>query len=1811
MSRPILSNNLFTTDQIVNKTVTVYNTPHTVSSKGMYYRPATPSSTFGNSIAFSSATDIQLDTHFDANTIPGIVDSSGSEVYGRVPVIYDYWGSQAPLGVSKAGTVAIRIIGYVKETGTYGFSVHGKGNIKIFHEGSSIIYGSFNELSPKYSSSMHNLTAGDEIKIFYWGKNLDWGGLAIRVFTDSDIITSGSLDWDLLRESEFISSSFMDSGESVTSVDVDLVDKLEIDVKSDQLSTASFSVVSSRVNNLQGWSWDHTNKKLINVETNETIKIGELVKITGGITGDIHPLFTGHVVDIVPNKDTISITCNSLETRLVQQLSENYPDLLAYAAFGYTDRSGVENPVWGVPAYDHWPYEYALKDMLTRAWIDNSLFSGTSVVKRVGETTTEAGENLFKCRGLSGGLIRVQRQPNYGNPYDDPDLNPDDPYLTSSELTQTLYARITDLVKRIGYDFRTDPRGYFVLLPKNNPSSISDITGGTSITHPSCIGGIYQKYTGTGWSVSINNVKASRLELVVGIGPSLGTIDVSVERQEDLQVTNIQIDTSYDTEYFYYDKVLTSDLINITTFTLIDGEDYGTYDITITPHGVSPTTEHRLDALRIFEKDPIVPISDFSLSNFKNITELTGKSNATERINDAIVTGVRKSAITDSGKTLDKISSEFVVSRSTDLNAIYNPNSTNFDGRKITAYLSNESIADQDLADWTSRTLVSRYRVPEPDLKVVHTILPVIELRDPLYVADESYNAFDPDNPRWIIGYKHIFDNASATTEMELTSFQEIPSYEPREEIDISNYNNKPIINLNITYPSLDGSSTISNPLTNLVQPSTITTTSGTIAYDTNYYLVVNSGTMSPGSELLRIYSAGGTDAQALNRDLNYDMQFFKNNPYHKFYEKTGSRLDLVWECADGSSPYSITNWGVDGISIGDSAEFSFRPIQNVYSGAPPFYDPYYSELAVPELVDISFDALISGYYRVSIVDARGKNPITVAWLTKPSAESIDGESHWEYINAGSDKSFTWDGVDNLGIWNRTHSEEYSWRQKGNFDSVESPLIGKGFLAFNDQTTAISHISHEMDSGEVVYPVGKYAQFFVRIEVLRNTNDVPLLVESNNSDDLLDSSASTLDERYIYYHLPTPNKVSISIEDWDDSYTYTTGGSHWTTVSPDAIINNEKPVKISITPKARLGAKFNDDITLTNVKVNRCVHLSTQILDQIAIMHGEQWNSKASSERKTLSSRRTSDDTHTIIYSDNGFVSGDDISSWIFYPSLFEKDFGKGKESIRFRDYLQLQEIPSWNPERRTGEERSRFLLGLMGYLFYFSVYTQDRSGRLVWAVDESFVDKSKILNNTDTTEFPKDLERHQRRTVYVRQWWDYDNIDADLGTTWSVPQKHYGGYTDVWDYHHRVSDELFPINIASGTYVSGTVETSYQDPYSLAAYTANRLEFDDSITSATLYRDLGNASNTVLGSWTWETDGFLWIPDISRDFHPFYIVPPMGLCGYLVDASDGWTPWWEGHYWYAITESPPNKVADEAKNDSYFSTVYDYDTGTYDGDYIMIGGKNVLDVFKDSKGNPKTVPDNILQYQRQDDIKHYESSRGTYTNGPNDGRDIINVVGGDPYYLNTKLYRYFRMESRLQTGDGGKIKKTKYYNDVWRKGFFFVTFRHTYNWESATLFPTDINRYLKVGAIDADLTGSSVLASSYDPGAWVGWKDDHPSTMQEGVWKETGTCSALHWRNDYTNNGRTWGSSANSFDAQAGGSCSIEDPTVALTDEDLPKTYTPDKNIFLQKLIVVGGKATTLESNYMPLAVGPRLPQTRRLLLSMVLLNSRRSSSI
>jgi hypothetical protein len=1791
--KPLLPNNaIFESVQEVNPSVTVWDTMMTGGidlngndfvSKGMIYRPATAKSTFGDSFNFSTASLTQYHAHFDAHTTPGLLDASGNEVHGRIPVIHDYWGAGAPSGVTESNRVAIRVKGYVRTAGYYALVFAGKGSVQVFHKGVPLpVLTSNNVPALPVNVAFRYFAQGDQVDIFYWALNQEWGGWSIRVTANAGILDGqNQLIWSVLREEPVLSSQWMDDGTVVASETLLDLRSVIVAFREGQIPEATVDLALTTSDEPNGWRYNPSTFAATHNGTGFTLKVGQRIRISGGVNDVQSTEFTGMIDDITPG-EALQLKCLGFEQRLVRTISENYPDRTSYASFGYTNRGGVTEPVWNVPAYDHWPYEHAIKDLCYRAWIEPSLLGSLSSLLRKDQSVPEAGAKLFYCKALDGSHILISRQPHYGNPDGDPTREPDDQYLATSQITQTVYQRIKDLVARIGYGFNTTATGAVRLRPTGVPVApvpLINFTTGVEVVHPAAMGGKYAKYTGTGWNATATGIKAARIELVVGRAPSLGTVNVTVTRVEDGATFNTSVSLANTSEAFFYDRAVDGNGDNICVAPILSGQYYGTYNVSIVPSGGSGATEYYLDALRCYEADPYIPHPLFQLRTFYNTLDISPRSNAVDRLNDAIVTGKAQSTLTDSIKVRDLVEKEYIVSRAADVHSILNPSAANYTGGKITAFLSDESIAEQDLADWTALSLVTKYRKPKIDAVVRHTAIPVLELRDPIYVKDDTRNVLDGTSVMWVTGYEtryELDESPSAVTSIEATSFAAVQSYEPQQEVDLSLFNNKPVINLSISYPSLSGTGQVTNPTRDLPVAASESVdrvaTTAAVASSSGLYLTIPADVWSPGSELLVKTS---------------DSTVFKNNPYQIFYKRNAvsTRLDLPFSMADGSSAYDAS---VYGISAGTQVRFSYLKIRDAYSGLSPFYDPYASELNPPQLIKITFDALVSGYYRVTIVDAGGTET-PVAYLTEPGVSDRDGAKHWTFMAPGKAKTFGWDGVDTLGFWNRRQTSNALAKLKGSFPEIASSRfeIGAGFYAQNDRNKKLAHISGETTGTTACYPISKYSQFYIKVECIRQSEDEVLTVRSNvGSDhpdpavgsDLLNTNATALPSRFIYLHLHgQPNRLQTDIEDWNGStYDPSNPGSSWTT-SPDlhATFRDGKPVRVTLTAVPRLGTLFAAASPVA-MKVHRVAHLNATLVDQAVVYFGEIWNTKSTTEKKRVISRRTVNDQHTLVFKDADFTTSDLIHPWVFYPSLFEDEFESGEEPIRYLDYHQLFEVPQWNPHRFAGEMRSRSTLAMLSYLFYLSVFTQDRSGRLAWSIDPTHIDKSKITGNADAMQWPEDLERHQRRVIYTRQWWDTDKLDAALAP-YGVADAVKGAFFDRFESSDTdATRTLYPKN--NGTTVTGSGLTSYAD-----GYTARMKALNFMPSTYNTNRQLGDDAGTLttFGNWTWELDSnFRWVPSITRDFHPFYVVPPMPLCS-REDAQE--VPYWTKFFLYAVTASDRRfQMRDEAKFDTYFTFVTSQPVANYSSYFEMSPGAVAADQYKNGKDEPTAVPEGVADFEKIDEIIRYEECRGGHSNGDYPARDLIQITGGDPYYLNPILYRYFRKNNNALH---------KFGCDVYAAGWFFVTFRHAYVWESASLFPVTADRLLLPAALDADLTGAVTDTPTYDPGAWTGWKDDHPSaaTPASAFYESTNDCSRIHWRYDENLSGPI----------KAGGTCSI-DNGLPLSGETFPGgglSYTMNQNIFT--------------NNTPPIAVGPRLPETRRLLFGLCLLNDRRTVSL
>lgn len=920
------------------------------------------------------------------------------------------------------------------------------------------------------------------------------------------------------------------------------------------------------------------------------------------------------------------------------------------------------------------------------------------------------------------------------------------------------------------------------------------------------------------------------------------------------------------------------------------------------------------------------------------------------------------------------------------------------------------------------------------------------------------------------------------------------------------------------------------------------------------YYLLTGTGYLT----LYRIAAAYPEETLGFGYTWRIEVSWYQeaqhssadwmtNTPYMHLFNVDYStpQLTKVWKMGDGSTEYqfnaSLTPWSVRYRALSSDGN-------DPYSGSSPFYDPYTSEIG--NLVTVEFDALVSGRYRVSVRDVA--NDQVVAWLTEPTADSTEPEQHWQMMNAGH-RTLVWDGVDQVGDWNRAQSQDYADAAHGAFGQDERPLVGSGFYVWNNEQRvgqpyaerALISMQQEPDD-RPTFGHGTFGSWYIRFEAQNDTLDE---IAADNPHDALKQSPRVVDTKtgspysmvasnndgdtaaMIYTHLPPPNRVALSVADWTGTIPYSDNsdvgepdigdaGTGWQAgPTTDAVINNRKPVRFRFTVQARPGSQWTSQTDALTVKLTRRVHLRVSILDQFIINTGSLFPGLIAPERRVVSRRFTNDD-HTIDFVDENYRradsfrhTGDDTGTeWRFLPSDFKKDFGRGRanEALEFNDYLQLEEVPSWSSDRAIGQARSRLQMALMNYLFYFSVYSQDRSGRYSWAVNTDFVDHSKIIQNAngdwpdDPTDWGDDPIRQFRGTYVVRQWSDETPWKNETISRWSIPSNRQG--------------------LLQGTLLSMLSIGAGGDPWTTAH--KGRGELPSSFVSQSI---------DSIGTWTWETGDGAWTPAIARDFHGYYLLPPMvdqryfyktgtrervrpasGLFTGLYSYDSDYASFvrWRGEYLYASVDPRPydfdTRVGDDfAALPTWQSVVQGQDSGIPqrffpssrvqvdgEGKLRLQDGPGVLLWTSSSTEYDLTDDTHIMDYQRIDQQIHYEELRGMFSRGQRPGEAPKKIVSVGPYYINPYRYQTIATHWAITSEDVSSTPYPMYRADVdGQDGWFTMLFRSEYLWESAYFFPTDEYGWFMAKSYNANVSHlpspTDLQKTFYDGGAWTGWKDD------------------------------------------------------------------------------------------------------------------------
>lgn len=1853
--QPLLGSGSFDTSQVIDWNIKWYDSSMTVPSTGIGFRLGVPNSTFTTAQMQATADPAGYVSSGATNTL------STWNTYGRTAAVMDYWGAGAPVGISISRFVVYHYRGFLSSTAerawahtqnttsSFWLCFAGNGYIRVQVNGSDVLNSRLNP-NAVVSTSLISASEGARIDIFYWQLGESWGGLVGKYVVQQ---TGQSSDPNLIaleqyRESPVITASIIPFS-TANAITLPGVSTANIEVSSPtDIPSLTFTVNLKNLESTYGWELLESPRRLRYTVYGGTptyvLKRRQLVTFEGPFEGEQYQRFYGHIDGFEENNGEVRVTCVGYLEKLAKINVENYPDKISYAAFGYFSQDSTVEPIYNITAYDNWPLEHAIKDLCLRSGVDSKHFAVTKRTNNINGTITNIYDEVnnnqyyFRARTLVGELIKLQKPSRYGNAGAgfSPSKPEDDEYIYKPEVSKSVIDFARELADSLGYDFRMNVLGAIVLAPRNNAQRFTKISGGTLANSVTAIAGTYREFTSS-FSTS-NTVNAARVDLVVGRKDTLGSVNYSVHIMSGVQVASGTINLALATEAtgaFFYDNRFTVQGENQAVFKLYSGK-WGQYEVR-TSRAAGTVW---LDSILQYDFDVEINCLPETLVTDKSIEQLTTQANSQESANHVVVIGKRKAAITDSQKSRNPNNPEleYFVSAGADPSSIWDPAATNYVGGKVSILIVDNKISDQDYADWAVQTLLIRQKDPGPSTDISMPVVPVLEVRDPITVGDEAYDSVSASTVQWIVSYSEQYTDKSATMRVTTTTYPEIPSYEPRQDLSVetidATYGGQPIINFNVQYPSID-SGTVFNPGPNLTDARVWGYTgSGISSYIVSVQRTMNYTTDSNGSHVVMSGSAWppipdsiGLGEYRESSPTTGKIYNYKNNPYQKFwhiYDYTTRKIHVPCQSGDRSSNYTRTGTHSSSYGISDNVSVYYKGIDptinltSIYSGTCPFYDPYMSELPDGKLIEISFDMLVSGFYRVSLWDARDRSdPTLIAWLTEPGEEDSNSEKHWTYYTAGRARKFFWDGVDNIGEWNQRNSADYAWAARGWFEQQEKPTIGKGFYAWNDLTTPVTTISGQTLGGKLTFTPNQYSQFYIKVEA-RNDKFAEQAevgtgpaVRTVNSFDL--ANAPTQNSKpsvYIYTHLPAPNKVKIKkIEDWNplvksydhESDAYATTG--WQVISSGtgdagSSIRNTKPIRVTIEALPRPGGRFSGDKQFTNIKIHRVAHLNTLILDQFITYMGEPWHQGTVVEKKRLTSRKLLNADKTVDYADTDWRRGDSLDSltntWVFRPEDFYVEVNGVQEPIEYCDYLQLEEIPDFSSRRSVGEKRSRIVIAYMGYIFYLSVFSQDRSGRLVWAIDPEFIDYSKILGHSFATEFPEDLENYSTRTLLARQWVDPFYVNT-LATEWTIASgtnayNHIQFYIDRLEANDNNSSDNLRLD-ANGNNVTGFLTTGFTDKYSQVHKAEGNLP-SQYLTN----RQLGDWSSGTLtnffGQWTWEgatqqnpgnaAHELLWIPDLTRDFHSYHLVPPMPFFYPMTTAS-------VYLYLYIATVFAWNGLPfqDAAQFEVWSSKCWTPNQVQQSAEKIRFyPGRPVEQGLTTSH----VMEHNQFNYTRQDDMLHWEEYRGFFSVGAAPTRNAVLVQPtAGAYLINTFRYENLVRKNIVQNvdadDDGTTIPNStvEYMANIRNvaagdKGWFSTTFRAKYNWYSSSFFPTDLmhrlepkHLYPKYSVIDQ---GS---ANYYDPGAWVGWKDDLSSTATSLEWTDTAT----------------------SLTPILGGIL------IGLGPEP---SSAGGHNIFDPRYIFTQNAGRMARK---PIALGPRLPESKNLIISLSLVNSRRASPV
>jgi len=546
---------------------------------------------------------------------------------------------------------------------------------------------------------------------------------------------------------------------------------------------------------------------------------------TNRVWGNIFP---GPSID--RDNKLITFTVRDFTWMLIDQYDRNYPDQASYSMADYYDPHTFNTPdgITRPPCYDRWRVDRALRDIIIKGNIDPILtyqrrrlqVSGTPLF------ATDYGEYLLRSD------LTLDSNKFYGHPLSLARTGADDEYIWTFGYGTLLHENLSEIIKNFSYMFGFTGDGFAKCEPFGIPDNefihtdaeVSLVNATASWQDQSSTGALESfkgKYTdpdgtptGT-MKVQMSSQYFNDLDIIVGRHSGASQvikIKIGASYLTELIIDGVEVSgsggggneftiTRAAGDWFLYDGVDASIVWNpaIIRIPSVLSFDTRTVDLEVISGLV------RFNAFFLYNRSArttVRSLDDDKMGTLKMTQDIVNQRNEI-----SVVGAARGKAETSDGETVNPNNPIFVhtVSRAIDLRSLYETDYEHYVGHVRSTELFDSRILNQERADSVAANSLIKYRGKEIEGSTRLLFDPSIEPADSISITDHHSHLLN-SSQAWLNEIEEIYSIDANGATSYITSLRDLSPREPltsmrfKPEPDISDWNNEPIVNLELRY---------------------------------------------------------------------------------------------------------------------------------------------------------------------------------------------------------------------------------------------------------------------------------------------------------------------------------------------------------------------------------------------------------------------------------------------------------------------------------------------------------------------------------------------------------------------------------------------------------------------------------------------------------------------------------------------------------------------------------------------------------------------------------------------------------------------------------------------------------------------------------------------------------------------------------------------------------------------------------------------------------------------------------------------------